>query len=123
MELEAWFSLKLNSKLKEGAEPVPAPRSDATIPTPTVGYEGSVSSTNDYVVTNGIVGTPLKLVAPVREGHMFLGWYDNPECYGEKVTSVSTECTLYASWLSLSAPAPVHNINYDKQGLHVVGFG
>ena len=88
----------------------------ATIPTPTVGYVGSVSSTNEYVVTSGVVGTPIKLVAPVREGHMLLGWYDNPECYGEKVTSVSTECTLYASWVSLSAPAPVHNINYVLNG-------
>ena len=87
----------------------------ALIPTPTVGYEGSTSSTNEYVITNGVVGNELKLVAPVREGHMFLGWYTNAELTGEKVTSVSKECTLYASWVNLNN-APVHKINYVLDG-------
>ena len=84
-----------------------------TIPTPTVGYVGSTSSTNEYVVLNGVVGTAVKLVAPVREGHMFLGWYTNPEFTGEKVTSVKEGCTLYASWYEL---APVHEIKYELNG-------
>ena len=98
-------------------------RNDATfdtlrglIPTPTVGYEGSVSSENTYVVTDGVVGTELKLVAPVREGHMFLGWYDNAEFTGEKLSSVSSGCTLYAYWLDLNAPAPTFKIEYELNG-------
>ena len=87
-----------------------------TIPTPTVGYVGSESTTNVYVVTDGKVGTAVQLVAPVKEGHMFLGWYTNPEFTGEKVTSVSRGCTLYASWVNLNAAAPVHNINYVLNG-------
>ena len=87
-----------------------------TIPTPTVGYEGSTSSTNVYVVSSGKVGTAVKLVAPVKEGHMFLGWFTNPELTGEKVTSVSKGCTLYAAWYDLNAPAPTHKINYVLNG-------
>ena len=94
-------------------------RNDATfdtlrglIPTPTVGYEGSVSSENTYVVTEGIGGTELKVVDPVKEGHMFLGWYDNPSFTGEKVTSVKFGCTLYAYWYNLNAPAPTFDIDY-----------
>ena len=87
-----------------------------TIPTPTVGYVGSTSSTNDYVVSSGVTGISVNLVDPVKEGHMFLGWYDNPNFTGKKVTSVSSGCTLYASWYSLNGPAPVHKINYVLNG-------
>ncbi len=88
----------------------------ATIPTPTVGYEGSNSSTNDYVVSTGKVGTDVELGAPVKEGHMFLGWFTNPEFTGEKVTAVSSECTLYASWYNLNGAAPTYKINYVLNG-------
>ena len=88
----------------------------SVIPTPTVGYEGSTSSTNEYVVSNGVVGTAINLVAPVKEGHIFLGWYTNPNFTGEKVTSVEAGCTLYASWYNLNGAAPSHNINYELNG-------
>ena len=88
----------------------------ATIPTPTVGYDGSSSSTNEYVVSNGVVGTPVKLVAPVKEGHMFLGWYDNVELTGNKITEVNCEVTLYAAWYDLNAPVPEYNIVYELNG-------
>ncbi len=86
------------------------------MPTPTVGYEGTVSSENTYLVTEGVVGTELKLVAPFKEGHMFLGWYDNAEFKGEIVTSVTQGCKLYAYWLDLNAPAPEFNILYELNG-------
>ena len=86
------------------------------IPTPSVGYVGSSQTTNEYLVSTGKVGTEVKLVAPVKEGHMFLGWYTNPECTGEKVTTVSNGCTLYASWYNLNGPAPTHKINYVLNG-------
>ena len=88
----------------------------SSIPTPTVGYVGSESSTNVYEILTGKVGSEIKLVAPVKEGHVFLGWYANPELTGEKVTTVSKECTVYAAWLDLNAPAPVYNINYVLNG-------
>ena len=39
---------------------------------------------------------------PVRDGYIFLGWYNNPECTGEEVTaiadSVAENTSLYAKW-------------------------
>ena len=99
---------------KEGYQTFNALR--ALIPTPTVGYEGSTSSTNEYLFNNGVVGTPFKLMSPVKEGHMFLGWYDNAEFTGEALTEANGTCTLYARWLNLNAPAPVYKINYVLNG-------
>lgn len=36
------------------------------------------------------------LPTPVKEGHIFKGWYDNPECVGEMVTVVTKDGTYYA---------------------------
>ena len=88
----------------------------ASIPTPTVGYENTTQTTNTYLVSEGKVGTALNLVAPVKEGHMFLGWYDNAEFAGEKVTSVKAGCKLYACWFDLNAPAPTFKIEYELNG-------
>ena len=87
-----------------------------TIPTPKVGYVGSTSSTNAYEVLNGVVGTPVKLVAPSKAGHMFLGWYDNPEFTGDTITSVNSACTLYAHWYNLNGVGPSYKINYVLNG-------
>ncbi|MBR2892073.1 MAG: InlB B-repeat-containing protein [Bacilli bacterium] len=88
----------------------------AVIPTPTVGYVGSTSSTNSYQISTGKVGTLVKLVAPVKEGYMFLGWYESPDFSGNEIDSVSKETTLYAKWYDLSSPAPKYNINYELDG-------
>jgi len=88
----------------------------AVIPTPTVSYEGSTPTENSYLVTEGVGGTELKLVAPVKEGHMFLGWYNNPSFEGEAVTSVEFGCTLYAYWYDLNAAAPTFDIDYVLNG-------
>ena len=88
----------------------------ATIPTPTVGYVGTEQTSNTYEVLSGKTGETIKLVAPVKEGHMFLGWYTNPEFTGEKVTAVSSGCTLYAFWYNLNGAAPVYKINYVLNG-------
>ena len=88
----------------------------ATIPTPTVGFEGSEAILNLYQVFAGKVGTSVQLVAPVKEGHMFLGWYDNAELTGNQVTSVEAGCTLYAAWYDLEAAAPIYKINYVLNG-------
>ena len=88
----------------------------AVIPTPTVGYEGSTSTTNDYAIFSATVGTKVKLVAPVKAGHMFLGWYDNPQFNGDPITSVSSAKMLYAKWFNLNGPARVYHINYVLNG-------
>lgn len=36
------------------------------------------------------------LPTPVKEGHIFKGWYDNPECVGEMVIVVTKDGTYYA---------------------------
>ena len=88
----------------------------ALIPTPTVGYNNTTATQNTYLVSEGVIGTELKLVAPVKEGHMFLGWYDNAEFTGEQLTSVSEGCKLYACWFDLNAPAPTFKIEYVLNG-------
>ena len=46
----------------------------------------------------GFSGTYEITETPTREGYIFAGWYDNPECTGAAVTSVSGTTTLYAKW-------------------------
>ena len=74
------------------------------------------TTTTGYVVTDGKVGTQLTLNEPFKEGNMFLGWYDNAEFSGEKVTSVTSGVKLYACWFDLNAPAPEFNITYELNG-------
>ena len=49
-----------------------------------------------YVVSyKGLMALPV----PVKTGYAFQGWYDNEECIGEAITSVSSAKTLYAKWI------------------------
>ena len=41
----------------------------------------------------------MALPVPVKTGYAFQGWYDNKECIGEAITSVSSAKTLYAKWI------------------------
>ena len=88
----------------------------ATIPTPTLGYVGSDSTTNEYQILTGVVGINVNLVDPVKAGYMFKGWYTNPDFTGEKVVSVTNGCTLYACWEELNGFAPEYNITYILDG-------
>ncbi len=43
---------------------------------------------------------------PVKEGHLFAGWYDNAECTGDMfdmAVPVTEDITLYAKWIEASA--------------------
>ena len=47
------------------------------------------------------VGQSVKLPTPVKEGHMFIGWYDNEELLGKTLPNKYTyeeDITLYACW-------------------------
>lgn len=56
------------------------------------------------------------LPTPVKEGHIFKGWYDNPELTGNPITiiesSVKNDITLYAKWTAYN----YKNINYVLDG-------
>lgn len=64
-----------------------------------------------YAVTNGgtfPAGTEFKtgeLAQPKKEGFLFLGWYANPDCSGEKVTTAEAGKTYYAKWMG-DIPVP-----------------
>ena len=91
------------------------------IPTPTVGYDGTTQTTNEYVFSTGVVGKDVDLVAPFKEGHIFMGWYDNIEFTGDKLTKVSKGCKLYAKWYDLNGPALTYKINYVLNGGTISG--
>ena len=58
-----------------------------------------------YAVTNGgtfpadTVFETGKLAAPKKEGCLFLDWYADPACSGEKVTTFEAGQTYYAKWM------------------------
>jgi uncharacterized repeat protein (TIGR02543 family) len=71
-----------------------------------------------YQVAHGITGelpttitTPYTLPTPVREGYIFVGWYDNPEGTGTPLTVLPKGYvgTVYAIWKK-DTPNAVENI-------------
>lgn len=52
------------------------------------------------------------LPVPSATGWKFAGWYENPECTGEAVTTVTKSVTLYAKWENWT----FKNINYELNG-------
>ena len=63
----------------------------------------SKKSQSTFTLNNG----PLK--TPVRIYYVFEGWYDNEECTGSPVTSVTKTMTLYAKWVE---EVPVDSITF-----------
>ena len=63
----------------------------------------------------------LTTIVPTRTGYTFDGWYDNKECTGDKVTTVSAAAKLYAKWTAGTANLTVvfwyENANDDGYGL------
>jgi uncharacterized repeat protein (TIGR02543 family) len=58
--------------------------------------------------------------APTRIGYIFGGWYTGPAGYGKwftASTTVTTDITVYASWLSYS-----YTVTYDSQGAAVAVY-
>lgn len=59
--------------------------------------------------------TPVNILEPQKLGFIFMGWYDNPECNGDSVTSIqegtSGEVKLYAKWSTAD-----YAIEYELNG-------
>ena len=57
----------------------------------------------------------IALLAPVKEGFAFEGWFDNAEFTGTPVTVIdeNSELTLYAKWRALPAVYFVNNLGWD----------
>ncbi len=64
-----------------------------------------------------VIGIGCALVDPSKEGNVFLGWYDNEDCLGKPVTSISADktekVTLFALWQDLSA---TYTLEYHLNG-------
>lgn len=94
-----------------------------------------------YVLTGGVLtpyevayvpeiyyeGKEMMLPAPVKEGYVFAGWYDNPEFAGEKVVAIketdTTDKVFFAKWEEVKDPEPleVYAITYVLDGGELVG--
>lgn len=59
-------------------------------------YDAQITIPSSYAVKQ-YTGTAT-LTNPTKSGHIFMGWYTNPECTGTKVTTVNKSTTLYACW-------------------------
>ena len=80
-----------------------------------------------YVLDGGtMTGNPdtalsdvtVSLSEPVREGYLFLGWYDNPNGVGEPYLSTpfgrTEDLTLYALWQEMTVSGSVEFFDYEK---------
>lgn len=68
------------------------------------------------------LGTTVELTEPTKFGYVFLGWYDNSEFNGEKISSLSYEeiesINLYAKWKKAT-----DNLIFEENGLKYIYFG
>ncbi|HIZ24208.1 MAG TPA: InlB B-repeat-containing protein [Candidatus Gallimonas intestinigallinarum] len=64
---------------------------------------------------------------PVREGYLFLGWYDNPNGVGEPYLSTpfgrTEDLTLYALWQEMTISGSVEFFDYEKTSSEVTITG
>ena len=86
--------------------------------------EGDVTYTGDnggslpssYTYGTGIA----TLTAGEKDGYDFGGWFDNPSCTGEAVTTISSSATgdkiFYAKWTVSSTYRLTYYANYDATG-------
>ncbi len=72
---------------------------------------GTIANESNY--TSYVYGAGLTLPTPTRTNYTFGGWYENSNCTGTKVTSISTTATgnktYYAKWTANS-----YTITYNK---------
>ena len=68
-------------------------------------FEGSslVAHQTTYQVESYVQGLEAKLVSPIKDGHYFAGWYDNPSFNGESIFIIPAGQTpaamYYAKWI------------------------
>ena len=90
----------------------------------------------EYVLDGGAMeGNPetalsdvtVSLNEPVREGYLFLGWYDNPNGVGEPYRSTpfgrTEDLTLYALWQEMTISGSVEFFDYEKTSSEVTITG
>lgn len=90
----------------------------------------------EYVLDGGTMeGNPdtalsdvtVSLNEPVREGYLFLGWYDNPNGVGEPYLSTpfgrTEDLTLYALWQEMTVSGSVEFFDYEKTSSEVTITG
>ena len=90
----------------------------------------------EYVLAGGTMeGNPetalsdvtVSLSEPVREGYLFLGWYDNPNGVGEPYRSTpfgrTEDLTLYALWQEMTISGSVEFFDYEKTSSEVTITG
>ena len=90
----------------------------------------------EYVLDGGTIeGNPdtalsdvtVSLNEPVREGYLFLGWYDNPNGVGEPYLSTpfgrTEDLTLYALWQEMTISGSVEFFDYEKTSSEVTITG
>ena len=69
----------------------------------------------------------VSLSEPVREGYLFLGWYDNPNGVGEPYLSTpfgrTEDLTLYALWQEMAVSGSVEFFDYEKTSSEVTITG
>ena len=86
----------------------------------------------EYVLDGGAMeGNPdtalsdvtVSLNEPVRDGYLFLGWYDNPNGVGEPYLSTpfgrTEDLTLYALWQEMTVSGSVEFFDYEKTSSEV----
>ena len=86
----------------------------------------------EYVLDGGtMTGNPetalsdvtVSLSEPVRDGYLFLGWYDNPNGVGEPYRSTpfgrTEDLTLYALWQEMTISGSVEFFDYEKTSSEV----
>ena len=65
----------------------------------------------------------VSLSEPVRDGYLFLGWYDNPNGVGEPYLSTlfgrTEDLTLYALWQEMTVSGSVEFFDYEKTSSEV----
>ena len=65
----------------------------------------------------------VSLSEPVRDGYLFLGWYDNPNGVGEPYRSTpfgrTEDLTLYALWQEMAVSGSVEFFDYEKTSSEV----
>ena len=89
--------------------------------------------TNNYNNPNNynIESENFLLLEPIKEGYVFIGWYDNPQYNGQKITHINIQnlddITLYAKWRKDSELndyfAVIHKQDFlDKPRGSTIGF-
>lgn len=87
----------------------------------------------EYILDGGTMKEPnpdtalsdvrVTLHEPVREGYLFLGWYDNPEGVGEPYLCTPfgrvDELTLYALWQEVKVSGSAKYFDYERTGSEV----